>query len=1039
MTDRAPARFWSALLATTGGWIAIVVWLLAKNPRLIASWHGFLHTGIAMRFPSPTWIPENPFLAGQPIAYYWFYQRIAHSVSAVAGADPLHVFQGFAIAGLAAVMIAGGLLGRALYRSTAAAVMVGTLAVVGTNPAAPLIAGAKHLLRGDALIAHDAPPLAEQIFVTDSTADARMSQPLLSAMHVGADWRLGQNLPWFFDVSSRGPALALVMVGAYLVLVGGQFSWLALVPNGFLMTALNPLVGLAAIGALFGAACLAWAYTRRSEANTVFAAQCARTSLMLAGALIAAPTFIGLAGGDVAQLSSLRHIALKVAALAAGFSLLAPLAARAIAHADQRIVTPFLAGALLIVAVPFAGLAEGNEHNLVNVASCLFAIPAAGWVALERSGTMTRTAVRALALTTLLVPATVATLIAFDGRPLLPLAFDHGRLRHLPLHGSVDAFFDWAASTPQNAVLLADPRRPLKMSGNVSEIPAFSGRTLFIDQPTYMTASYRDAALRRTIATRALDGEPLTREQALYLTALHRPLYLVSYDTASPETMARLEARWGAPVYRNEFAAAFAMTALNAGAGPGSGDPIFATFLGGDSDEEARDVAIDFQGNIFVTGGTGSRNFPTTDGTKLNTAGKDEPGIDQVDVYVARFGADGQLMWSTLLGGPNHDRAYAIETDNRGNVYVAGRAGRGFPVTNAAFQRSFQGGKEADVYGPQDGFVCKLTANNGTVVFCSYFGGTDYAIVRDVAVDGRGDIYLASGYVSGSYPAGVREKFINKPRGGKDAVLAKVKGDGTAVIWATYLGGSGDDSNQNSVRIDGADAPYILFTTLSTNVATPGNAFARKYSGNGDMFVSKLSPTSGKQIWGTYIGGSGNESTETHEFAVDRNGFAYVSGPTTSTNFPTTPGALQRVYGGGTNDAFVAKLSQDGTRLVASTYIGGRGADRAEGVAVDDNGVFYFTGTTTSNNFPVTPDALQPSLHGARDAIAVKLAPDFSHLLYSTYVGGSGDEEYGRGAAVGPDGEFLVVGQTPSGDFPSLNAAQRARRQGSDAFVVKFE
>jgi hypothetical protein len=421
----------------------------------------------------------------------------------------------------------------------------------------------------------------------------------------------------------------------------------------------------------------------------------------------------------------------------------------------------------------------------------------------------------------------------------------------------------------------------------------------------------------------------------------------------------------------------------------------------------------------------------------VNLGAKDAPGIEQDDVFVTKLSPDGRLEWSTVLGGPNHDRAYGIAVDSS-FVYVAGRAGRGFPVTAKAFQRSFQGGTEAAVYGPQDGFICKLNSSTGRTVFCSYFGTSDPSIIRDVDVDGHGDIYIASAYISGSFPSGVKEKFVNRPKGGaRDAVLAKIQGDGTAVLWALYLGGSAWESNQNSVRVDGADTPYVLFTTESSDVDTPNDAYDRTYAGNQDLFVAKVAPATGQVIWGTYLGGSGNESTETHEFAVDRYGHAYVIAPTTSTNFATTPGAVQRTYGGGVNDIFVAKFSPDGSQLLASSLIGGRGADRPEGVDVDDNGAVYLTGTTTSPNFPITADALQPRLAGDRDAIAVKLSPDFSRLEYATYLGGSADVEYGRGAAVGPTGEFVVVGQTNSADFPTLRAVQ-GRHRGDDVFVVKF-
>lgn len=471
-------------------------------------------------------------------------------------------------------------------------------------------------------------------------------------------------------------------------------------------------------------------------------------------------------------------------------------------------------------------------------------------------------------------------------------------------------------------------------------------------------------------------------------------------------------------------------------------DVAYSTYLGGTAADQARDVAVDKAGNAYVAGGTLSRDFPTTSEAvqpTLNLNRADDPSIEPWDVFVTKLRPDGALAWSTLIGGPNHDRAYAIEVDDAGFVYVGGRAGRGFPVTAGAFQTTFQGGQEAAFYGGQDGFVCKLKADSGSIVFCSYFGTSDYSIVRDLAVDGRGAIYLASGYGSGEYPDGVRERVIGQPHAGsRDEVLAKINSDGRIVLWVAFLGGSRDETNTGSVRLDGDGNPCILLTTSSDDIQTTSGAFDRTYGGNEDVYVAKLHPETGKLVWGTYLGGGGNESTETHEFAVDRQGYAYIAAPTDSRDFPTTPGVFQRSYGGGANDMFVAKLSPDGARLVASTLIGGRRNDRPEGVAVDDQGRVHLTGTTTSDDFPVTAGAWLTRLRGDRDAVAVKLAPDFGQLLYSTFIGSIGSDEFGRGAAVDAAGNFYVVGQTPRDRWPLVNPWQARYGGKGDAFAVKL-
>jgi hypothetical protein len=491
--------------------------------------------------------------------------------------------------------------------------------------------------------------------------------------------------------------------------------------------------------------------------------------------------------------------------------------------------------------------------------------------------------------------------------------------------------------------------------------------------------------------------------------------------------------------FRSGLSALFLLIALPAVTAQ---DIAFSGYLGGSGFETIRDVATDQFGNIYVTGGTTSPDFPVTAGafqTIHNPGMPPDPSIATFDVFVTKYSPDGTILWSTFLGGPNYDRAYAVEVDSQGYVYVAGRAGAGFPVTAGAFQTAFQGGPpSAPFYGPQDGFVAKLEPDGSGLVWASYFGTTDASIIRDIAVDPAGDVFLASGYSAGSWLPAIAGKFINGPKGNQDAVLAKVSAGGDSVIWAAYRGGSGWDSNENSVKAGLSGEVYFLFTTESTGIATPA-AYDPTYGGNADFFLNKVDGLTGDVLWGTYLGGSENESTETHELAVDGDGLPYVSGPTKSTDYPVTAGAFQTTFGGsaGANDIVVSKFSSDGTQLLASTYIGGSGFDRSEGIAVDDQGRVFITGTTTSPNFPLTPDAYQQSLVDARDAFAVVLAPDFKTLRFSTYLGSSGPD-YGRCAAVDGLGNIILGGESTAAGWPLVNTTSLFSGGSGDAMIVKF-
>jgi hypothetical protein len=469
----------------------------------------------------------------------------------------------------------------------------------------------------------------------------------------------------------------------------------------------------------------------------------------------------------------------------------------------------------------------------------------------------------------------------------------------------------------------------------------------------------------------------------------------------------------------------------------------FSTYLGGSMFEHARDITTDSQGNVYVTGGTESANFPVTPGayqTVHNPGTPSNTSISRFDVFVTKFSPTGQLLWSTFIGGPNYDRAYAIEVDSQGYVYVAGRAGAGFPVTAGAFQTSFQGGQEASFYGPQDGFIAKLTPDGSQLVWASYFGTSDPQIIRDIAIDRAGNVYLGSGYKSGTWTAGVsaafQQGFQKTPQGGKDTVVAKVAADGSRLLWATYLGGSLDDGATPSLRVDAAGNVYVATSTTSSNMPTSATAYDRTYNGGQDFYIAKLSADGASLLYGTYLGGSGKESEETHNIEIDAQGNAYVTAGTTSANFPTTPGAFDRTLSG-TDDIFAAKLSADGSQLLGSTYIGGSAGDFSQGIGVDGQGNVYISAGSHSTDFPVTAGAFQTTHGGGGDAVAIKLAADFSRLDYATFLGGSGNDEY-RAAHVDGAGNFYLAGQATSTNLPTRNAFDTSYGGNTDSIVAKF-
>jgi hypothetical protein len=466
----------------------------------------------------------------------------------------------------------------------------------------------------------------------------------------------------------------------------------------------------------------------------------------------------------------------------------------------------------------------------------------------------------------------------------------------------------------------------------------------------------------------------------------------------------------------------------------------FSTYFGGNGYEHARDIFVDNQGNIYVVGGTSSDNFPTTanvydrtfdnTGTQIGSAGL-------MDAFITKFNASGQLIWSTYLGGPNYDRAYGIEVDSQGYVYVAGRAGPGFPTTADAFQPTFKG-VDAGIYGMQNAFVAKLSPDGSRLVWASYVGCG--AGCRDLAVDDSGDIYVPLTYEGkGVVPPSIwfANAFQKSLKGGLEDGVVKILGDGTQVIWATWLGGSGDDGGAASIRVDNNKYVYIVFNTRSTDIPTTAGAYDRTSNGGEDFYVAKLTPDGSNLVFATYLGGSGDEVVNTHDLALDNAGNVFVSPWTNSTDFPTTPNAFQKQAGGGTSDIAVAKFSPTGV-LLASTYIGGSGLDNADGIYADSSGNVYLTGDTSSDNFPVTNNAYQTSNKGGSEAILFMLSSDLTQLFYSSYMGGVSDD-MGRSGFLDKDGNLYVAGSTSGGGWPTKNAYQSNFQGGQlDVIIAKF-
>jgi hypothetical protein len=505
-------------------------------------------------------------------------------------------------------------------------------------------------------------------------------------------------------------------------------------------------------------------------------------------------------------------------------------------------------------------------------------------------------------------------------------------------------------------------------------------------------------------------------------------------------------------------------------------DPVlvYSTFLGGSAlfGDKGNAIAVDAAGNVYVAGQTYSADFPVTQGAYQTT--NNAAANQFTNIFVSKLNASGTaLLYSTYLGGSGTlqggDSAHAMAVDAAGNVYVAGQTySTDFPVSPGAFQTTNRAAAEEST----NAFVAKLNATGTALVYSTYLGGSggqgNYTGDKGnaIAVDAAGNVYVAGQTYSTDFPVTPGAfQTTNQAAASNltNAFITKLNPTGTALVYSTYLGGSGGyrggyaGDMGNAIAVDTAGNGYVAGATFSSDFPVTSGAFQSANNALANQgtnaFITKLNPTGTVLVYSTYLGGSGADAG--NAIAADTAGDAYVAGQTGSIDFPVTQGAFQttnhRELIGGVN-AFVTKLNPAGSALVYSTYLGGsggvvnqsatlffRGGDLASGLAIDSSGNAYVTGSTASANFPVTSGAYQTTNHdqpgcvggciGGYNAFITELNSTGSALVYSTYLGGRGlgldfglieglAGDQANALALDSSGNVYVTGSAQSFDFP---------------------
>jgi len=324
---------------------------------------------------------------------------------------------------------------------------------------------------------------------------------------------------------------------------------------------------------------------------------------------------------------------------------------------------------------------------------------------------------------------------------------------------------------------------------------------------------------------------------------------------------------------------------------------VYSTYLGGGDYDAGHGIAVDSNGSAYVTGYTASSNFPTTAGAYQTTYGGNG------DVFVSKLNAAGSgFVYSTYLGGSGIDNGYGIAVDSNGSAYVTGyTASSNFPTTAGAYQTTY--GDGGDV------FVSKLNAAGSGLVYSTYLGVVGFDPSGAIAVDNSGNAYVTGSTQSTDFPttAGAYQTTYD---GSEDVFVSKLNAAGSGLIYSTYLGAN---DRGNGIALDSSGSAYVTGNAYGLFPITAG-AFQTTFSGSTDTFVSKLNAAGSGLVYSTYLGGSTNYYS--YGIALDNSGSAYVTGYTQSTDFPTTAGAYQTTFGGGSGKAFVSKLNATGSGLV---------------------------------------------------------------------------------------------------------------------------
>ncbi len=474
-------------------------------------------------------------------------------------------------------------------------------------------------------------------------------------------------------------------------------------------------------------------------------------------------------------------------------------------------------------------------------------------------------------------------------------------------------------------------------------------------------------------------------------------------------------------------------------------DPVlvYSTYLGGSGTDQASGIAVDGSGNVYITGYTTSANFP------LAALGSLPSGDNHV--FVAKLNASGSnLDYADYLGGNSQDYGMALALDSAGEVYVTGSTmSSNFPTVNAY---------QSQLAGPYNGFLTKISADGSSVMYSTYLGGNSFDQPTGIALDSANEAYVAGYTMSTNFPtANAYQSTALANQGGEYGdygFLTKFSSDGSSLVYSTYFAGNTNVVQNcgspcypapynaiSAIAVDANGNAYLTGSTNTSNFPVTAGAYITSNPTQYDAtlgFVSKFG-SAGSLEYSTYFYGSSGNSLSMSAIAVDSTGSAYVTGAAQSDGtFPVTSTSIcdPNTYGFSCSYAFVTKFDPAGATLTYSTFLGLYNYATPQAIALDASGDAYVLAAVNGGGY----QAVNPieSYSSGSDLLVVEIDPAATTQLFSTYLGGSGDD-YPAGLALDSEGNIYLDGSTTSSDFPTTEGSlQDQLGGGTDAFVMKI-